>query len=85
MARFLFMVMQLSIAFAIGAAAIYWQWTDNGTLIASLMFIGSFGLTLGLTRLAEWMNGDLQGPGWFTRLRRRRRRLRREIPPDDFL
>lgn len=47
-------VIQISIAFAVSSAAIYWQWTDNNFLIGVWGIIAAIAFTIAYAKIADW-------------------------------
>jgi len=47
--------LQFLVMFAVGSAAIYWQWDAGGPAIGAVAVGAAFGVTWGLSRLIDWL------------------------------
>lgn len=54
MPNWLMKTVQVLIAFSVSSAAIYWQWTNSGFLIAAWGGIAALGFTLCYVRVMDW-------------------------------
>jgi len=56
------MLFQALIAFAVGSAAIYWQWTPNGVLIGLMSMGAALGATVAVNALIRAFNSLIGRP-----------------------
>ena len=53
----LWRIVQLSVAFAVYAANIHWQWTDNGYIVGAWAFMASYTVTVFPFTVYDWWYG----------------------------